>query len=114
MAVGCAAPTTVDRVADIGRWNGLIAESDRIADDVLWPRAQEVDQASSIPVEHLRTLADAGLHGLAAPAELGGLGAPPVVQRAVMRRLARGCGATAFCFAQHHGVVTAGAGSTRG
>lgn len=78
-----------------------------MADGVLWPAALAVDRGRSIPDSHLDALSELGLFSMVVPAELGGLGLPPAAARAVLRILGAGCGATAFAFAQHHGVIAA-------
>lgn len=77
-----------------------------VADEVLFPRAQDTDRAPLIPRERLDALRDAGLFGLQGPREVsGGLGADHAGARPVLEAVAGGCGATAFVWAQHHGAV---------
>ncbi len=85
----------------------LLERVAEVADTVLWPAAQQVDQASIIPRSHLDALADLGLFGQAAPPELGGLGLAPADTRRTLRLVGSGCAATGFAFAQHHGLVGA-------
>ncbi len=85
----------------------LMARVGAVADEVLWPMAQAVDGASSLPAEHFEAISRVGLFSMAAPQDLGGLGLGPAESRQVLRRLGSGCGATAFAFTQHHGVVAA-------
>lgn len=77
----------------------------RIADDVLFEHALEVDARSQIPPGHFRVLAEAGLLGAAGPAEAGGLDLDSRTQRRVRETLAGGCLTTAFAWTQHQGVV---------
>lgn len=88
-----------------------------VADEVLWPAAQETDRAPLVPISNLDALRDAGLMGLHGPTEVrGGLGASHAEARAVLEAVAGGCGATAFVWAQHHGAVrrvTGGDGPAR-
>lgn len=79
----------------------LLDRTREIAANVLAPRAQEVDQAELLPAGHLRVLAEAGLLGLAVPAEYGGHGAPGRVVREYMAILAAACGVTTFVQMQH-------------
>jgi len=79
----------------------------RLADDVLFPAAARTDAADAVPRAQLDRLADAGLYGLAGPAEHGGLGAGPATVRSVVEVLAGGCLTTTFVWAQHHGLVRA-------
>ena len=83
----------------------------RVADDVLFPRAQDVDRGPLVPAGNLAALRDAGLFGLQGPADVpGGLGGDHVAARPVFEAVAGGCGATAFVWAQHHGAVRRVAG----
>ena len=50
----------------------IVDVAQRLADDLLFPRALETDRADSVPSELLDALADAGLYGLAGPAWAGG------------------------------------------
>jgi alkylation response protein AidB-like acyl-CoA dehydrogenase len=84
----------------------------RLADQVLWPAAQDIDRAPSVPGAVLDALADAGLYGLLGPVEMGGLGAGPEVTAAVFEALGGGSLATAFVWVQHHTTVRAMAEST--
>jgi alkylation response protein AidB-like acyl-CoA dehydrogenase len=85
----------------------LLEAVGRLADEVLWPAALSVDRATSIPRGHYDAIADLGLFAMLAPADLGGLGYGRERVRRVLRVLGGGCGATAFAFAQHGGVVAA-------
>jgi len=79
----------------------------RIADEALFPAALSTDAGEMVPRELLDTLAGAGLYGLVAPPEAGGLGADFPAVCAVHEALASGCLTTAFVWAQHHGLVRA-------
>jgi alkylation response protein AidB-like acyl-CoA dehydrogenase len=82
-----------------------------IADDLLFPAAQEADVAAVVPSSNLDALRDAGLNGLQGPLDVpGGLGAGHAQARPVFEAIAGGCGATAFVWAQHHGAVRRVAG----
>lgn len=78
-----------------------------IADDVLFPAALATEASDVVPRELLDTLAGAGLYGLTAPAELGGLDADFAAACSVLEALASGCLTTAFLWMQHNGVVQA-------
>ena len=82
----------------------LVEAARRLATDLLAPAAADVD-ASGVPLSHLRAIADAGLLGLAAPADTGGAGATAGVFREVTELLAGADASTWFVQAQHHGVV---------
>ncbi len=62
--------------------------------------AEAVDAADTVPEEHLRGLADAGLYGIFAPAEVGGLGLGAEVGL-VTEELASACLASTFVWLQH-------------
>jgi len=83
----------------------LLERAQRIADDVLFPRAQERDRAALLPTDGLDALAEAGLFGIAGPPTEG----RPVLDfgtaRRIMAAVGSGCGATFFVWVQHHGVV---------
>ncbi len=83
----------------------LLAAAARVADEVLAPSAQIVDQADIVPHAHLVALADAGLMGIAGPRRAGGSDLAPQHRRQVQRLLGGGCGATTFVWAQHHGAI---------
>jgi alkylation response protein AidB-like acyl-CoA dehydrogenase len=91
----------VNPVADI------VEVAQRLADDVLFPAALATDASDTVPGELLDALAGAGLYGLPAPRELGGLDAGFGTVCAVLEALASGCLATAFLWMQHNGVVHA-------
>lgn len=82
-----------------------IAVAQRIADEDLFPTAQDVDRSALIPLDRFSVLADAGLFGIVGPAELGVGGLDVHELRRVMAAVSSGCGATFFAWAQHHGVV---------
>ena len=83
-----------------------VAAARRIAEELLFPRANETDMAPRIPQDILDALAEAGLFGITAPPPLGG-GATEEEFRAVARALASGSLATAFVWIQHHSAVRA-------
>lgn len=85
--------------------SSLLDSARHIADDVLFPRAQDIDRAALIPRATYQPLADAGLFGIAGPAESGFADADPITARRVMATIGSGCGATFFTWVQHHGVV---------
>jgi alkylation response protein AidB-like acyl-CoA dehydrogenase len=62
--------------------------------------AAEVDADDTIPEAHLRGLADAGLYGIFAPVEAGGLGLDAEVGP-VIEELASACLASTFVWLQH-------------
>ena len=85
----------------------MIEVARRLADEVLFPAATEVDRAAAVPARQLDLLAEAGLYGAAAPVEVGGADLDLPVFGRVVETLAGGCLATAFVWLQHHGLVRA-------
>lgn len=86
----------------------LVQRVRELADTVFWPAALDVDRTGEIPETHWQTLADAGLYGIAAPAELGGahgLEFADIIE--ILEVMAGACLATAFTWVQHHGMLAA-------
>jgi alkylation response protein AidB-like acyl-CoA dehydrogenase len=88
----------------------LLDEARRIADEVLFPAAASVDRSDRVPALELELLATAGLYGAAAPRSVGGADLPLPEFALVVEALASGSLATAFVWAQHHGLVRTLAG----
>jgi alkylation response protein AidB-like acyl-CoA dehydrogenase len=82
-----------------------VATARRIADEMLFPQAAQVDAADAVPRAHLDALAAAGLYGVVGPARAGGLGADLPTLTAVVEALAGGDLATTFVWVQHQGLV---------
>ncbi|KOV96600.1 acyl-CoA dehydrogenase family protein [Streptomyces sp. NRRL B-3648] len=82
----------------------LVERARRLATDLLLPEAERVDQ-DRVPAGHIEAVKRSGLLGVAAPAEYGGSGAPPAVQRETAEILAGACCATWFVQTQHHTPV---------
>jgi alkylation response protein AidB-like acyl-CoA dehydrogenase len=85
----------------------IVQTAQRVADEVLFPAALATDASDLVPRELLDVLAGAGLYGLAAPRDAGGLDADFGTVCAVQEALASGCLTTAFIWAQHLGLVRA-------
>ncbi len=85
----------------------VVAAARRIADEVLFATAQDVDRSDRIPDRNLAALASDGLFGLVGPVSHGGLDLDAHDVRRAMAAVASGCGATFFVWVQHHGVVRA-------
>lgn len=90
----------------------LVDAAYRLADDLLFPDAAEVDRTGEVPDSHWAALADAGLFGVAAPASVGGPGLDFTQAIEIIEVLTSGCLSTAFTWLQHHGVVIALANTT--
>lgn len=78
-----------------------------MADDVLFPEAPAVDRADTVPASHLAALAELGLWGASAPADLGGAGLTAAEMTTAVELLASGCLATAFLWIQHQALLAA-------
>lgn len=87
--------------------NDIVTTAERLADDLLFPRALETDRADAVPVELLDALAADGLYGLSGPLSAGGLEADFATVCAVGEALSSGCLTTTFVWAQHVGAVIA-------
>jgi alkylation response protein AidB-like acyl-CoA dehydrogenase len=83
----------------------VLATARRLADDLLFPAALEVDAADLVPRSHLDKLAANGLLGLWGPTDAGGLDLDAATGARVAEVLAGGCLTTAFVAMQHQGVV---------
>ncbi len=93
---------TLDDVSD---GSELLERAQRVADDVLFPRAQIRDRAALLPADGLEALADAGLFAIAGPPAPGDDALDVATVRRIMAAVGSGCGATFFVWVQHHGVV---------
>ncbi|MET9266656.1 acyl-CoA dehydrogenase family protein [Amycolatopsis sp. NPDC004079] len=87
--------------------DGVLRTATRLADELLRPAAPATDAAGELPAGNLDSLAEAGMYGLVAPPEAGGLGADFPVLCSVIETLAGACLTTAFVWTQHLGVLQA-------
>ena len=92
-------------MAEIAAGQVFVDRARRLADEVLFPNAQDVDRADRIPSDHLQALAAAGLFGIAGPERHGGTPVGRGDAWQIGAALFGGCAATTFVWAQHHGVV---------
>jgi alkylation response protein AidB-like acyl-CoA dehydrogenase len=58
------------------------------AKDVLVPRAKELDEKNEFPIEHVKTMGELGLLGIAYPEEYGGVGADSVTEAIAVEEIA--------------------------
>lgn len=79
----------------------------RVIDEVVAPRATEVDVSGEFPREQVRALGAAGLLALTVPADLGGGGAGLREAAEVIRELGYVCGSTAMVVTMHYAAVGA-------
>lgn len=77
----------------------------RLAEDVLFPASLETDASPRVPSELLDQLAEAGLYGMSATPQVGGLGLERSTGEALLEILASGCLTTTFVLAQHLGTA---------
>ncbi|MET7684934.1 acyl-CoA dehydrogenase family protein [Streptomyces sp. NPDC005423] len=82
----------------------LVTRARRLADDLLAPQAERVDQ-EGVPASHLDAVKRSGLLGVSAPVAYGGSAAPGAVARATAEILAGACCSTWFVQTQHHTPV---------
>ena len=66
----------------------------KIAEEVIAPRAKEVDEKGETPWENLKILAENGFFGIHVPEEYGGVGADMVSHVAVVEEIASACAST--------------------
>ncbi|MBK6011444.1 acyl-CoA dehydrogenase family protein [Streptomyces sp. MBT53] len=82
----------------------LVTRARRLADDLLAPRAEQVDQ-EGVPASHIEAIKQSGLLGVSAPVAYGGSAAPGAVARETAEILAGACCSTWFVQTQHHTPV---------
>src|SRR5512143_1203475 len=73
----------------------------RFADDVLAPRARELDETETFPHEAVKQMAELGLLGLPYPEKYGGAGMDTLSYAIAVEEVARACGSTAITLAAH-------------
>ncbi|MBI4312943.1 MAG: acyl-CoA dehydrogenase family protein [Chloroflexi bacterium] len=92
----------------------LLTEQERIlqravhdfADNVLAPRAGELDEREEFPWENFRGLADMGLLGIGVPEAYGGAGGGFRESSIATEEIARGCAATSVIYGAHLSLAT--------
>ena len=82
----------------------LVTRAHRLADDLLAPHAEQVDQ-EGVPASHIEAIKRSGLLGVSAPVAHGGSAAPGAVARQTAEILAGACCSTWFVQTQHHTPV---------
>jgi alkylation response protein AidB-like acyl-CoA dehydrogenase len=87
---------------EAGRWR-RVAED--LANDVLRPRAAEVDRSGEFPHDNIDALREADLLGLVVPEEHGGGGASILTAMLVTEALAKGCPSTAMSYTMHQSAL---------
>jgi hypothetical protein len=102
--------TPVGPADPVGRGDP-VGVAERLADEVLFPLAAEIERAGVVPVGVFDRLAAAGFYGLRGPVEAGGMDATAADQARVIEAFAGGAPAAAFVWLQHQGVVATVAAS---
>lgn len=83
----------------------MLERAHKIAEEVLFPAALEVDAREIIPSGHFDLLARQGFYGLAGAPEHGGIEVDLPSLAAILETLSGGCLTTTFTWIQHLGVV---------
>ena len=80
----------------------MIRETVRdFANEVVKPRARELDEKGAFSMETFRQMAEVGLTGIPIPEELGGAGADTLSFILAIEELSKVCGSTALGLAAH-------------
>ncbi|HLI50581.1 MAG TPA: acyl-CoA dehydrogenase [Thermomicrobiaceae bacterium] len=75
------------------------------ADEVVRPRAAEIDRSGEFPRDVIDAAAELGLLGLPIPEEYGGIGADNISFVLLIEELSAACGSTGLTVAAHTGLV---------
>jgi len=85
-------------------WKKIVHE---YAEDVLRPKAREVDENEEFNWASVRKGGPVGLLGMSIPEEYGGSNVDAISNAIAMEELGWGCGSTALAFTAHNGLGTA-------
>lgn len=85
-------------------WKKIVHE---FAEDVLRPKAREVDETEEFNWESVRKGGPVGLTGMSIPEEYGGSNVDAISNAIAMEELGWGCGSTALALTAHNGLGTA-------
>ena len=85
-------------------WKKIVHE---FAEDVLRPKAREVDEKEEFNWEAVRKGGPVGLLGMNIPEEYGGSNVDAISNAIAMEEFGWGCGSTALAFTAHNGLGTA-------
>jgi alkylation response protein AidB-like acyl-CoA dehydrogenase len=83
------------------RLDRIRAQAHTIAENVLTPRAEQIDRDGAWPDVGMKALGEAGLLGLHIPERLGGLDEGLLALAVVAEELGKACSSTAMCFSMH-------------
>lgn len=78
-----------------------------LADEVLGPNAEEIDDRAAFPEENIEALADAGFLGLTVPEEFGGMGLGLRTSVAVLDEIGQRCPSTGMIYLMHLAGIAA-------
>jgi butyryl-CoA dehydrogenase len=73
----------------------------KFADEVVAPRARDLDEKEEFPTDIVRQMADLGFLGLPYPEKYGGAGLDNLAYVIAVEEIARACGSTAITLAAH-------------
>lgn len=77
-----------------------------VVDDVVRPRAREIDETETFPMDAMRVFGEMGLFGILIPTEYGGGGGTTLQYVVVAEEIARACAATCTSYiTQVHGML---------
>ncbi|GEB49817.1 MULTISPECIES: acyl-CoA dehydrogenase family protein [Streptomyces] len=107
---GAGDPSGAAGAGDAGGGGDAVALATRLAEEVLYPRAGEVDTGQRRLTDNLDELARHGLYGGLLPAEAGGLGVDLPTAALLGEILASGCLSTTLTLGQHQGITATVAG----
>lgn len=80
----------------------LLAINEKLAQEVIGPRSDEIDQSRRFPRENIEALGGAGLLGLIVPTQYGGAGGGLAELARSLEALAQCCPSTAMVMLMHH------------
>ncbi|KGX86001.1 acyl-CoA dehydrogenase family protein [Pontibacillus litoralis] len=72
------------------------------AKEVLAPRAKQLDENNEFPTEHVQSMGELGLLGIAYPESVGGVGADSVTEAIAVEEITYGCAATGSILTAHY------------
>src|SRR5580658_751121 len=80
----------------------ILVENEKLAKELLAPRADEIDRERRFPRENIQALGRSGLLGLVVPKEYGGIGAGIPEMAQVLDPMAQACASTAMVMLMHY------------
>lgn len=83
----------------------LRKQLDKLGEEILAPRAPEIDQTNSFPRENMRELSKLGLNSLMLPKKYGGLEMDNVAYAMACETMAKYCASTTMVYVMHIGAV---------